>query len=221
MRGLTLRRLVDYLQRRRAVALARGDYTIEVVQGRGSELVTPQPDAVGRLPVPARQTLLRPVEFALHLAPRPDRRRRVALVGRAGTTTVDDLCELEEFDHPPWSSDHVGGQIVYEPLQQSAGRRAVLRDRDAFPALVAAVKEVELGVVVALERITAELDRDLTDRISEAVRQIFARVLRELADLDNPMHTWLGAEPLLPKLANVGQGGHLFPQACEAGLSPP
>ncbi len=27
--------------------------------------------------------------------------------------------------------------------------------------------------------------------------------------------------PLLPALANVGQGGNLFPQACEAGLSPP
>lgn len=199
VRGLTLRRLVDYLQRRRGVALARGDYQIEVVQGRSSEVVHPEPPDGVRLPVPVRPTLLGPVEFSLYLAPRPDRHRRVALVGRAGTTIVDDLCELEEFDHAPWNSDHVGGQIIYEPLQQSAGRRAVLRDRDAFPALVQAITDVEAAVQRALERITAELDRELTERISEAVRQVFARVLRELADLDNPMHTWLGAEP--------GEGG--------------
>jgi hypothetical protein len=199
VRGLTLRRLVEYLQRRRGVALARGDYQIEVVQGRSAELVNPEPPDGVRLPVPVRATLLGPVEFGLYLAPRPDRRRRVALVGRAGTTIVDDLCELEEFDHPPWNSDHVGGQIIYEPLQQSAGRRAVLRDREAFPALVQAVQEVEVAVGLALERVTAELDRALTERISEAVRQVFARVLRELADLDNPMHSWLGSEP--------GEGG--------------
>ncbi|MHB1576016.1 MAG: ATP-binding protein [Candidatus Dormibacteria bacterium] len=195
VRGLTLRRLVDYLQRRRGVALARGDYQIEVVQGRSAELVNPEPPDGVRLPVPQRATLLGPVEFGLYLAPRPDHRRRVALVGRAGTTIVDDLCELEEFDHPPWNSDHVGGQIIYEPLQQSAGRRAILRDREAFPALVQAVQDVEVAVGLALDRVTAELDRALTERISEAVRQVFARVLRELADLDNPMHSWLGTEP--------------------------
>lgn len=229
VRLLTRRKVVDYLRRRRSVALARGDYTIEVVQGRCSELVTAEPIDGVRLPLAPCPTLLGRVDFSLWLAARPDRHRRVAVVGRAGTSILDDLCELEEFRYPPWNSDQVGGQIIYEALSQAAGRRAILRDRDAFPAFQAAVRAVEPTVSRALERITRELDRALTDRISERVRVIFARVLRELADIDNPMRSWLGeapgigaamAEPLEPPLDQLdpsaesaadGAGEDLFP----------
>ncbi len=194
VRVLTLRKVVDYLRRRRAVALARGDYSLEVVEGRRAELVTPErPDGV-RLALPSRPTLWGRVEYALFVAPRPDHRRRVAVVGRAGTTIIDDLCELEEFGVSPWGSDQVSGQVTYEALVQTAGRRAILRDRDAFPAFVEAVRAVEPAVQKTLERIAAALDRDTAERLSDAVRRIFARVLRELADLDNPMRTALGTE---------------------------
>lgn len=53
---------------------------------------------------------------------------------RAGTTIVDDLTEVEEFAGPPWDSDQVAGQVVFESLQQTAGRRAILRDRESLPA---------------------------------------------------------------------------------------
>ncbi len=39
---LTQRKVVDYLRRRRAAALTRGEYSIEVVERRRAELVTPE-----------------------------------------------------------------------------------------------------------------------------------------------------------------------------------
>ncbi len=60
---------VDYLRRRRAASLARSDYSIEVVEGRNAELVTPeQPDGV-RLAIPAQSTLWGRIEFALYWLP--------------------------------------------------------------------------------------------------------------------------------------------------------
>src|SRR5438094_5232593 len=101
LRVLTQRKVVDYLRQRRATALARGDYSIEVVEGKQAELVTPErPDGV-RLDIPARNTLWGRIEFALYAAPPDGRRRRAAVVGRAGTTIIDDVSEIEEFADQP------------------------------------------------------------------------------------------------------------------------
>jgi hypothetical protein len=116
-------------------------------------------------------------------------------VGRAGTTIIDDLAELDEFDHEPWTSGQVSGQIVFEALQQTAGRRAVLRDRDAFPVFRDAVESIEDVVSRTVERVRVEVDTQTADRLSDTVRRIFQRVLKELADLDNPMRTLLGDVP--------------------------
>jgi hypothetical protein len=201
LRVLTQRKVVDYLRARRGAALARGDYQIEVVEGRASEVVLPErPDGV-RLSIPARNTLWGRVEFSLYVAPADGKRRRVAVVGRAGTSIVDDLSELDEFVGSPWGSDQVSGQVVFESLQQSAGRRAVLRDRDAFPLFVDAVKAIEPSVARTVERVAKEVDVQTTDRLSDQIRRIFGRVLKELADLDNPMVSPGGAGP--------GEGGLL------------
>ncbi|MGH9118107.1 MAG: sigma factor-like helix-turn-helix DNA-binding protein [Acidimicrobiales bacterium] len=203
LRGLTQRKVVDYLRQRRGAALARGDYTIEVVEGRTAELVTPEEIEGVRLALPVQHTLWGRIEFALYVASDADRRRRVAIVGRAGTTIIDDLADLDEFDREPWTSGQVAGQIVFEALQQTAGRRAVVRDRDAFPVFRAAVLGVERVVVQTLERVRRALDDETADRLSDAVRRIFGRVLKELADLENPMRTLVGTEP--------GAGGLLEP----------
>ena len=201
LRVLTRRKLVDYFRRRRGAALARGDYTIEVVEGRHAELVTPeQPDGI-RLSIPAQPTLWGRIEFALYAAPKDEARRRVAVVGRAGTTIIDDLSELDEFAGPPWTSDQVSGRIVFESLAQTAGRRAIVRDRSAFPVFVQAVKAVEPAVLETLARIAHAVDEQTADRLSEAVRRLFQRVLKELSDLDNPMRTLIGSEE--------GEGGVL------------
>ena len=190
---LTQRKVVDYLRRRRGPALARGDYTIEVVEGRHVELVTPeQPDGV-RLDIPAHNTLWGRIEFSLYVAAKEDKRRRVAVVGRAGTTIIDDLAELDEFRVPPWDSDQVSGQVVFEALQQTAGRRAILRDREAFPVFVDALRAVEPVVARTVERVAREVDDTTADRLADAIRRVFDRVLKELADLDNPMRTLVGS----------------------------
>ncbi len=195
LRVLTQRKVVDYLRARRGPALARGDYTIEVIEGRSSELVTPERPEGVKLSIPARTTLWGRIEFSLYVAPKdPAKRRRVAVVGRAGTTIIDDLAELEEFEGQPWSSDQVSGQVVFEALQQSSGRRAILRDREAFPVFFDAVRSIEPAVLQTLERVERELDVQTAARLAEAVRRIFGRVLKELADLDNPMRSPVGSE---------------------------
>ncbi len=143
----------------------------------------------------ARDTLWGRLDFALYVAADVDVRRRVAVVGRAGTTIIDDLTELEEFDREPWSSGHLSGRVSFEPLRQSAGRRAVLRDDEIFPVFRDAVQSIEPILTAAIERVRIEVDVATADRLSDALRQVFGRVLRELADLENPMRTLLGDQP--------------------------
>ena len=107
---------------------------------------------------------------------------------------MDDLTELDEFSEHPWDTDQVAGQIVFEALQQSAGRRAILRDREAFPLFLDAVKAVEPAVAQTVERVAKEVDAQTADRLSDVIRRIFGRVLKELADLDNPMRALTGSE---------------------------
>ncbi len=214
LRVLTQRKVVDYLRRRRGHAIARSDYQIEVVEGRRSELVTAEePDGV-RLDIAPRPTLWGRIDFALYVAPRPDRRRRVAVVGAGGTTIIDDLSEIEEFAGPPWSSDQVSGLIAFDALKQTAGRRAILRDREAFPVFLDAVGAMEPLVARTLERIAREVDLDVADRLNDTVRRIFGRVLKELADIDNPMRTALGS--------SAGEGGLLAaePDSAESAIEP-
>jgi hypothetical protein len=204
LRVLTQRKVADYLRQRRGPALARGDYTIEVVEGRTGELVTPErPDGV-KLAIPARQTLWGRLEFALYAAPADGKRRRVAVVGRAGTTIVDDLTEVEEFAGTPWDTDQVAGQVVFEALLQTAGRRAIFRDREAFPVFVDAVRAVEPAVAQTIERVGREVDEQTADRLSDVLRRVFSRVLKELADIDNPMRSAVGSVE--------GDGGLLVPE---------
>jgi hypothetical protein len=210
LRMLTQRKVVDYLRRRRGPALARGDYLLEVIEGNVSETVTAErPDGI-RLELPTLNTLWGRMEFNLYVAPRSDRLRRVALVGRGGTTVLDDLCELEELDGPPWDSDQVSGQICFDGLVQTAGRRAVVRDRNAFPMLLETVRRIEPLVRQAVEKVAREVDQATAERVSELLRRIFGRVLRELRDLDNPMRSPVGDEP--------GEGGLFEPE--EARLPP-
>jgi len=200
LRMITQRKIVSYLRDRRASALAAGMYEIEVIEGAKRELVTPdEPDGL-KVPLRANETLWGLLEFALYVAP-PGEGRRVAVVGRAGTTIIDDLADMDEFDHKPWTGDQVSGRVQFPALQQSAGRRAILRDDDAWPIFVEVVKSVEPVVVAMAAKVRAEIDRDTADRMGDQIRKIFGRVLKELDDLDNPMRTPMGDEE--------GEGGLL------------
>ena len=142
-RVLTQRKVVDYLRRRRGPAIAAGAYQIEVVEGRTGELVTPDEPSGLPIPIAAHDTLWGKIEFALYVAGDVDRSRHVAVVGRAGTTIIDDLSELDEFAQEPWTSGQLSGRVSFEPLRQTAGRRAILRDDEVFPVFREAVRSVE------------------------------------------------------------------------------
>lgn len=213
LRVLTQRKVVDYLRMRRGAALARGDYQIEVVEGRSAEVVTPDKPEGVKLEIPARHTLWGRIEFALYVAPPNAKRRSVAVVGRAGTTIIDALTELEEFDGEPWDANQVSGQVFFDALQQTAGRRAILRDRDAFPVFVEAIRSIEPAVRGVVEKVTREVDEATTDRLNDTVRKIFGRVLKELADLDNPMRTPLGTAEGDGALFSGGGGGGPAPSS--------
>jgi hypothetical protein len=195
LRVLTLRKVVDYFRRRRGPALARGDYAIEVIEGRASETVTPERPEGVRLELSALGTLWGRLEFNLYVAPRSDRLRRVSVVGRGGVTIIDDLCDLEEFDRAPWDTDRVSGEIGFDALVQTAGRRAIIRDGNAFPIFVDAIRRIEPVVQRAIERVARDVDEAVAERVSDLIRRVFGRVLRELADLENPMRAPVGDEP--------------------------
>ena len=206
LRMLTQRKVVDYLRRRRADALDRGLYEIEVTEGKTSELVTPEaPDGI-KVPLRPHHTLWGPIEFSLYVAPPDGNRRAVSVVGRAGTTIIDDVSELEELGVAPWTSGQVSGRIGFAALAQSAGRRAILRDDEAFPVFLDAVRSVAPTVQSLVERVREEIDRETTDRVSDQIRRIFASVLRELDDIDNPMRTPTGAGG-----EGAGPGGSVGP----------
>jgi hypothetical protein len=71
LRVLTQRKVVDYLRRRRGAALARGDYAIEVIEGRHAEPVTPEEPEGVRLQIPSQSTLWGKIQFLLHVSPKP------------------------------------------------------------------------------------------------------------------------------------------------------
>ncbi|MGI9079343.1 MAG: hypothetical protein ACR2GF_00730 [Acidimicrobiales bacterium] len=62
--------------------------------------------------------LVRVGQGALYVPPPDSRRRRhVAVVGRAGTTIVDDIAEIEEFALPPWDIGQVTGDVMFAALR--------------------------------------------------------------------------------------------------------
>jgi len=209
LRMLTQRKIVDYLRKRRGVAIESGAYEIEVAEGKRIELVTPEePDGV---PVPLRtqSTLWGPIEFALHVAPADGSSRGIAVVGRAGTTIIDDLTEMEELDQAPWNSNQVSGRITFAALHQSAGRRAILRDDEAWPVFKDALEAVRPAVQTLVDRVRREVDQDTADRLTDEIRKVFASVLRELDDIDNPMRTPTGGllDPDGPGTGKAGEAG--------------
>lgn len=214
LRTITQRKVVDYLRRRRGPAIERGEYVIEVHEGRSVEIVSAEPPEGIKVAIDSQRTLWGTIEFNLFVGAPGAGRRTPGVVGRANTSIIDDICELEEFAHHPWDSGQVSGYVVFPGLQQSAGRRAVLRDRDAFPVFFDAVRSVEPAVSRMIERVNAEIDARTNDRLTSMLRKVFGQVLRELADLDNPMRTPVGDDP--------GEGGLLIErERADGGEQPP
>jgi hypothetical protein len=167
LRTITQRKVVDYLRRRRGPAIERGDYVIEVHEGRSVEIVTAEPLEGIKVQIPSQRTLWGTIEFNLFVGPAGGQRRTVGVVGRANTAVIDDICELEEFAEAPWDLGQVAGWVSFPGLQQTAGRRALLRDREAYPLFVESVRASESAIRDVIERVNAEV---LAASCADAIR---------------------------------------------------
>ena len=128
--------------------------------------------------------------------------RSVALVGKGGTTIVDDLAALDEFAHGPWNTGQVQGEAIFPGLEQTTGRKGVVRDADRFPLLARALQDLEAAITAELKRLTLE-HRERSDReLFLRLRDIFTQVLKELNDLENPLRA-----PVSHPSGEIGPGG--------------
>jgi hypothetical protein len=208
-RVFTLPKLNEYFRVRRRQALLGGEYAIDLVEGRKTLRVRPEVYKGNPFEVPPVRTPFGLIRIHLYLWPTPAAGRAVALVGKGGTTVVDDLAALDEFAHGPWNSGQVQGEVIYPGVEQTTGRKGVVRDADRFPLLVKALRDLEEGLSAELARLTQE-HRERADReLFVRLREIFTQVLRELNDLENPMRN-----------AVSDPGGAVGPGGTEPGRAP-
>jgi hypothetical protein len=113
LRVLTQRKVVDYLRARRGPALARGDYSIEVVEGRSVEVVSPEKPENVKLEVPAHPTLWGRIEFALYVSP-PDTRRRVVRDDETGL--LDYLATLVAKEYVLYNNPRAANEDLAEEM---------------------------------------------------------------------------------------------------------
>jgi len=189
LRILTPQKLSEYFRIRRRSALLRGDYALEIIEGRKIYPVRPETYRGIPFEAPSANTSFGKVRFHLYLWPTPAQGRQVAVIGKGGTTILDSLVELDEFRKAPWDTNQVQGDITFAALEQTTGRKGVVRDRDRFPAFVEAVRAMEADVTRELLRITAEHQERIDRQLYATLREVFAKVLKELEDLDMPLRT--------------------------------
>jgi hypothetical protein len=188
-RVFTLPKLTEYFRLRRRQALLAGEYTLELVEGRKS--IPVRPEVYRGVPFEAApvRTPNGLIRIHLYLWPTPAAGRSVALVGKGGTTIVDDLATLDEFARRPWSTGQVQGEVIFPALEQTTGRKGIVRDAGRFPLLVQALQELEAPLLADLQRLTQEYRERVDRELFLRLRAIFTHVLRELDDLENPLRT--------------------------------
>ncbi len=190
-RVLTVPKLGEYFRLRRRQALLAGDYVIELVEGHKSMVVRPEIYKGIPYELPPIRTPHGQIRVHLFLWPTPGPGRTVCLVGKGGTTVVEDLGTLDEFARSPWNTGQVQGEVIYPALVQTTGRKAIVRDTPSFPVLMDAIHGLEERLTAELHRITRE-HQERTDRETFLrLREIFAQVMRDLRDFENPMRAGL------------------------------
>jgi hypothetical protein len=222
-RVFTISKLAEYFRVRRRQALLTGEYAIELAEGRKALVV--RPEVYKGIPFEAApvRTPFGLIRLHLYLWPTPAAGRSVAVVGKGGTTIVDDLATLDDFAHSPWNTGQVQGEAVFPALEQTTGRKGVVRDAERFPLFARALHDLESGLTADLKRLTQEhrerMDRELFLRL----REIFARVLRELSDLENPLRASVADPTGTPGPGEMGEEaapGMRRPSGAEGGERP-
>lgn len=181
-RVLTLPKLVEYFRERWRRPLAGEVFSLQVVHGRRAERVRPG-KFDGDLFMTRVRTDLGFVEVELYVGPRTQARKRVSVLGAGGVQVVTDLALDPEFDHHPWNSDQVQGEIRFSPIRQTTGRRGIQHDRRAFPLFAAAVQVIEADLAARIERFNREQESQADNKLSKAVREAFRKAMSEIEAL--------------------------------------
>ncbi|MCX5732719.1 MAG: ATP-binding protein [candidate division NC10 bacterium] len=201
-RVFTIPKLADYFRLRRRRALLAGEYTIEIVEGHKTLPVRPEVYKGNPFEAAPVRTPFGPIRIHLFLWPTASADRHVALVGKGGTTIVDDVATLDEFAHHPWNAGQIQGEVIFPALEQTTGRKGVVRDAGRFPLLERTLQELEVALTAELKRL-AEEHRERSDReLFLRLREIFKHVLRDLDDLENPLRA-----PVTDPEGEIGPGG--------------
>lgn len=206
-RVFTIPKLTEYFRVRRRQALLAGEYAIELVEGRRIVPVRPEVYRGNPFDVAPVRTPFGVIRLHLYLWPNPAAGRTVALVGKGGTTIVDDLATLDEFSHGPWNTSQVQGEAIFPALEQTTGRKGVVRDAERFPLFVRALQDLEAALTAELTHLAQEHRERMERELFLRLREIFTRVLRELHDLENPLRA-----PVADRAGEPGPG--------EAGQEP-
>jgi hypothetical protein len=192
-RVFSIPKLTEYFRVRRRQALLGGAYTLELVEGRKTVSVRPEIYKGNPFETAPLRTSFGLIRIHLYLWPTPSAGRHVALVGRGGTTILEDVASLDEFALHPWNTGQIQGEVIFPALEQTTGRKGVVRDADRFPLLLQALRDLEADLTAEITRLTQE-HRERTDReLFLQLREIFNHVLRELEDLENPLRASVAA----------------------------
>lgn len=201
-RVLTLPKLVDYFRERWRQPLAAEVFGLQVVHGHRAERVRPG-KFEGDLYMTRVRTDLGFVEVELYVGPRTQVRKRAAVLGVGGVQVVPDIALDPEFDHHPWNSDQVQGEIRFAAIRQTTGRRGFQHDRRAFPLFATAVQAIEVDLADRLDRFNREQESQADTKLSRAVREAFRKALSEIEALSTAGLRVKIADPAGPESAGT------------------
>jgi len=190
-RLLTIPKVAEHLGNRYRPALINEEFRIQICEGRKATFVKPEVYRGDPFPLERAVTSRGYVEFRLYISPPSTHRRAVAIVGEAGSVIVDDISDLEDFNHSPWNSGQVEGEIRCNFVKPSSGRKTIVIDRKNYPEFRCAVASVEGDIAAEVEKVKREYDSHTDARIFTEIRRIFASVIRELQELESPFKTWV------------------------------
>ncbi|MCL6581255.1 MAG: hypothetical protein K6U08_06540, partial [Firmicutes bacterium] len=211
-RVLTLPKLAEYFAQRWRKPLLQEAFRLQVAHGKNSEIVRPnryEGELLGR----RVRTDLGHVEFELYIVPRSLARHRVSVLGAGGVEILADICQDPEFDHHPWCSDQVHGEVRFGLLRQTTGRRGLQHDRKVFPVFAAAVQAVEAELIRRIEQLNREQESSVDERLKRAISQAFRKALAELHALSTTGLKVSIADPSGPE-----EQGRLFDNEAAAAL---
>jgi hypothetical protein len=152
-----------------------------------------------------------PIDLALHFAgdAGPDAGRvRLAC---AGAVVLDDVSELPELKHAPWTDDRLVGVIDFPHLDVPPGSRRGIVPNEAATSLVNALVELEARVSSRLEERSRAESTSLSDELHRQLARMFTKATSFVPHL-----AWF---PVARRAMAPGDGGPEGTKVADSGAS--